>query len=52
MSLFIVRYEKHLDKDNFDVFNCVCTKEEIERIKKDETVYSVQIISEIPEGVF
>lgn len=52
MTLFIIRYEKYLDKDNFDTFNCVCTEAEIKRIKKDNSVYSVQIISEIPEGEF
>lgn len=52
MSLYIVRYEKILDKDNYDTIECVGNEFLIERLKLDPSVYSIDIVKEIPETEF
>lgn len=52
MSLYVVRYERFLDKDNYDVVDWVCNDNELERLKEDRSIYSISIIEEIPELEF
>lgn len=52
MSLYVVRYERFLDKDNSDTVECVCSDFLIEKLKLDPTVYSINIVEEIPETEF
>lgn len=52
MSLYVVRYERFLDKDNYDVVECICNDFTIQQLKLDNSVYSLNILEEIPEKEF